>query len=50
MHKRITDMLDEGYRAMAADQARLTRQLGVLSKADRPAVQDAIKVQLGLLR
>ena len=33
---------------MAADKARLTRQLGVLSKADMLAVEDAIKVQLGL--
>ena len=33
-----------------ADQARLTRQLGMLSNADMLAVEDAIKVQLGLPR
>ena len=33
---------------MAADKARLTRQLGLLSKADMLAVEDAIKVHLGL--
>jgi mRNA interferase MazF len=33
---------------MAADKARLTRQLGVLSKADMLAVDDAIKVHLAL--
>lgn len=33
---------------MAADKARLTRQLGLLSKADMLAVEDAIKVHLAL--
>jgi len=35
---------------MAADKARLKSQLGVLSKADILAVEDAIKVHLGLPR
>jgi mRNA interferase MazF len=35
---------------MAADKARLKSQLGVLSKADMLAVEDAIKVHLGLPR
>lgn len=35
---------------MAADKARLKSQLGTLSKADMLAVEDAIKVHLGLPR
>lgn len=35
---------------MAADKARLKNQLGTLSKADMLAVEDAIKVHLGLPR
>lgn len=35
---------------MAADKTRLTRQLGSLSKADLLAVEDALKVQLGMPR
>ncbi len=35
---------------MAADKARLKRQLGTLSKAEMLAVEDAIKVQLALSR
>ncbi len=35
---------------MAADQTRLKSQLGALSKADMLAVEDAIKVHLGLSR
>jgi len=35
---------------MAADKSRLTSQLGTLSKADMLAVEDAIKVHLGLPR
>jgi len=35
---------------MAADKARLTSPLGTLSKADMLAVEDAIKVHLGLPR
>jgi mRNA interferase MazF len=35
---------------MAADKARLKNQLGSLVKADLLAVEDAIKVQLGLPR
>lgn len=33
---------------MAADKSRLKSRLGVLSKADMQAVEDAMKVQLGL--
>jgi mRNA interferase MazF len=33
---------------MAADKGRLKTKLGVLSRADMSAVEDAIKVQLGL--
>lgn len=33
---------------MAADRTRLRRQLGILSKADMLAVEDAIKVHLAL--
>ncbi|MDR3488039.1 MAG: type II toxin-antitoxin system PemK/MazF family toxin [Bradyrhizobium sp.] len=33
---------------MAADKSRLKDQLGALSKSDLAAVEDAIKVQLGL--
>jgi mRNA interferase MazF len=35
---------------MAADKSRLTSQLGSLSKADVLAVEDAIRVQLGMAR
>lgn len=35
---------------MAADKSRLKTRLGVLSKADLLAVEDAIKVHLGLPR
>jgi len=35
---------------MAADQTRLKRQLGTLSKSDMLAVEDAIKVHLALPR
>jgi len=35
---------------MAADKSRLKSQLGVVSKADMLAVEDAIKVHLGLPR
>lgn len=35
---------------MAAEKARLKSQLGVLSKADMRAVEDAIKVHLALPR
>ena len=35
---------------MAADKSRLTSQLGTLSKADMLAVEDAIKLHLGLPR
>lgn len=35
---------------MAADKARLKRQLGALSKTDMLAVEDAIKIHLGLPR
>ena len=35
---------------MAADKARLKSQLGVLSKADMLAVEDAILVHLGMPR
>ena len=35
---------------MAADKARLKNRLGALSKADMLAVEDAIKVHLGLPR
>ena len=42
--------LDDGYRTMAADKARLKSQLGTLSKADMLAVEDAIKVHLALPR
>ena len=41
------DMADQ---IMAADQTRLKSQLGALSKADMLAVEDAIKVHLGLSR
>jgi mRNA interferase MazF len=33
---------------MAADKSRLTRLLGVVSKADLLAIEDAMRVQLGL--
>lgn len=33
---------------MAADKGRLKTKLGILSRADMSAVEDAIKVQLGL--
>ncbi len=42
--------LDDGYRAMAADKARLKSRLGVLSREDVLAVEDAIKVHLALPR
>ncbi len=35
---------------MAADQARLKSQLGVVGKADMLAVEDAIRVHLGLAK
>jgi mRNA interferase MazF len=35
---------------MAADKTRLTSQLGSISKTDLLAVEDAIKVQLGMPR
>ena len=35
---------------MAADKARLTSQLGTVSKADMQAVEDAIRVHLGLAK
>lgn len=35
---------------MAADKGRLKNRLGALSKADMQAVEDAIKVHLGLPR
>ena len=35
---------------MAADKARLKSQLGTLSKADMQAVEDAIRVHLGLAK
>ncbi len=35
---------------MAADKSRLTSQLGSLSKADVLAVEDAVRVQLGMAR
>ena len=35
---------------MAADKSRLKRQLGVLSKSDMLALEDAIKVHLALPR
>lgn len=35
---------------MAADKARLKSQLGVLGKADMLAVEDAIRVHLGLAK
>jgi mRNA interferase MazF len=35
---------------MAADKARLTQQVGSLSKADMLSVEDAIRVQLALPR
>lgn len=35
---------------MAADKARLKSQLGILSKADMLAVEDAIKIHLALPR
>ena len=40
--KAMTDQI------MAADKARLKSQLGALSKADMRAVEDAIRVHLGL--
>jgi len=51
----VDTTLDEDYRAMAdqimaADKPRLKKRLGVLSKADMLAVEDAIKVHLGLPR
>ena len=42
--KAMTDQI------MAADKTRLKSQLGTLSKADMLAVEDAIKVHLGLPR
>lgn len=42
--------LDDGYRAMAADKAHLKSRLGVLSREDVLAVEDAIKVHLALPR
>jgi len=33
---------------MAADKTRLKSQLGVLSKADMQAVEDALRVHLGM--
>jgi len=35
---------------MAADKARLKSQLGVVGKADMLAVEDAIRVHLGLAK
>lgn len=35
---------------MAADKTRFTRQLGTLTKQDLEAVEDAIRVQLGMPR
>jgi mRNA interferase MazF len=35
---------------MAADKSRLKRQLGAVSKADMLAIEDAIKIHLGLPR
>jgi mRNA interferase MazF len=35
---------------MAADKNRLSRQLGALSKADMLAVEDAIRVHLGMAK
>jgi mRNA interferase MazF len=35
---------------MAADKARLKSQLGTASKADMQAVEDAIRVHLGLAK
>lgn len=35
---------------MAADKARLSNLVGTLSKADMLAVEDAVRVQLGLSR
>lgn len=35
---------------MAADKARLKSQLGTVSKADMQAVEDAIRVHLGLAK
>lgn len=35
---------------MAADKARLKSQLGTLNKADMQAVEDAIRVHLGLAK
>jgi mRNA interferase MazF len=35
---------------MAADKARLSNLVGALSKADMQAVEDALRVQLGLSR
>ncbi len=35
---------------MAADKARLKSQLGTINKADMQAVEDAIRVQLGLAK
>jgi len=35
---------------MAADKARLKSQLGVVGKADMLAVEDAIRVHLGLVK
>jgi mRNA interferase MazF len=35
---------------MAADKARLKSQLGTVNKADMQAVEDAIRIQLGLAK
>ena len=44
LSKAMTDQI------MAADKARLKSQLGTLAKVDMLAVEDAIKVHLGLPR
>jgi mRNA interferase MazF len=35
---------------MASDKARLKRQLGAVNKSDMQAIEDAIRVHLGLVR
>jgi len=35
---------------MASDKARLKRQLGTVNKSDMQAIEDAIRVHLGLVR
>jgi mRNA interferase MazF len=35
---------------MAADKARLKSQLGTVNRADMQAVEDAIRIQLGLAK